>query len=78
MPPMTAQTSEFGALQRAIDAAGGTQAALADRLGFTQQAVSEWVAAGRVSRHAAFLIELMFEISRHELRPDLYPVEAAA
>lgn len=74
---MTDQNPQTAALQRAIDIAGGTQAALAAMLGFTQQAISEWVAAGRVSRHGAMLVETATGIPRHELRPDLYPAPAA-
>ena len=75
---MTAQTPESAALQRAIDAAGGTQAALASQVQYTQQAVSEWVAAGRVSRFAVLAVEAATGVSRHDLRPDLYPATAAA
>jgi DNA-binding transcriptional regulator YdaS (Cro superfamily) len=77
MPTMIDQNPQTAALQRAIELAGGTQAALAARLGFTQQAVSEWVAAGRVSRHGAMLIEAATGIPRQELRPDLYLTPAA-
>lgn len=77
MAPMTDQPSETAALQRAIEAAGGTQAALAEKLGYTQQAISEWVVSGRVPRPAALLIELLFQIPRHELRPDVYPAPSA-
>lgn len=73
---MTATTSATEALQRAIDAAGGTQAALAARLGYTQQAVSEWVRYGRVSRYGVLPVEQATGIPRHELRPDLYPAAA--
>ena len=75
---MTAQKPESAALQRAIDAAGGTQAALAIKTGYTQQAVSEWVRDGRVSRYGVLPVEAATGISRHELRPDLYPRTAAA
>lgn len=78
---MTDQNPQTAALHRAIDLAGGTQAALANKLGFTQQAISEWVAAGRVSRHGAMLVETVVGIPRHELRPDLFaapPTQDAA
>lgn len=75
---MTDQNPEAAALQRAIAAAGGTQAALAAKVGFTQQAVSEWVVAGRVSRFAVLPVEAATGVPRYELRPDLFPAAAAA
>ncbi len=51
----------------------GLMKKVADALGITQGAVSQWrrVPAGRVLD-----VERVTGISRHVLRPDLYPVEA--
>lgn len=77
-------------LQRAIDAAGGTQAALADALKasaskpkeeITQQAVSYWLRNDRVPPHWVPAVSEVTGIPRHELRPDmpsLFPPPAEA
>ena len=59
------------ALKRAMDAVGG-QAALAKEIGVTAQAVSQW---GEVPPLRVLAVERASGISRHELRPDLYPVD---
>ncbi|MBJ2282469.1 helix-turn-helix domain-containing protein [Pseudomonas sp. MF6767] len=61
-------------LERAILAAGSGKA-LAGLLGVTPMAVSYWKARGVPARHA-LSIEKATGVSRHELRPDLYPVES--
>lgn len=63
-------------LERAIQAAG-TGKALAELLGVTPMAVSYWKARGVPARQA-IPIEKATGISRHELRPDLYPTEIEA
>lgn len=65
-------------LQRALTACGGP-AALARRLGLTPQAVCKWhqVPAERVLAVEAACRHTVDPVSRHELRPDLYPVEPA-
>lgn len=63
-------------LERAIQAAG-TGKALAGLLGVTPMAVSYWKARGVPARQA-IPIEKATGISRHELRPDLYPTENEA
>src|SRR5579883_7076 len=62
------------ALERAILEAGGV-AALARAINVTPQAVSQW---DRVPAERAIAVEKATEgrISRHELRPDLYPAPA--
>jgi DNA-binding transcriptional regulator YdaS (Cro superfamily) len=64
-------------LRRAIRNAGG-QAALARRLGVSQQLLSGWVTgAKRIRAERVLKIEKETGIPRHELRPDLYPLDAA-
>jgi len=59
-------------LIRAIEAAGGP-AALAVALGVSSQAVSQWE---RCPAHRVIAVEAAAggAVSRHDLRPDLYPV----
>lgn len=56
------------AFERAVNAAGSRKA-LADKLGVSQPAISQWrrVPAGRVIQ-----IEALTGVSRHELRPDVF------
>lgn len=60
------------ALERAITEAGGV-AALARTLGVSSQAISQWE---RVPAERVLEVERATKVTRHELRPDLYP-EAA-
>jgi DNA-binding transcriptional regulator YdaS (Cro superfamily) len=52
----------------------GSQAALAELVGVRQPAVSKWLAKG-APLPAEFVLRVEAEtgISRHELRPDVYP-----
>lgn len=59
------------ALERAIKAAGGI-AKLAEPLGITAQAVSQW---DEVPPLRVLAVEMVSGVSRSELRPDLYPPE---
>ena len=61
------------ALNRAMKAVGG-QAALAKEIGVTAQAVSQWE---EVPPLRVLAVERVSGVSRHELRPDLYPAEPA-
>ena len=63
------------AIHRACEAAG-SQSALARMLEVTPQAVQSWCATGRVPAERVISIEAATGISRHELRPDLYPQAA--
>lgn len=63
-------------IQRAAQLAGG-QSALARKLGCTSQAVSKMCSTGRVPAERVIAIEAATGVSRHELRPDLYPLETA-
>lgn len=50
--------------------------ALANRLGLTRQAVWGWFAPGKqIPATRVLQVERVTGISRHELRPDLYPRE---
>ena len=63
------------AIHRAVEQAGGQQA-LAQKLGVRYQAVQKWLRAKRVPAERVLAIEEATGglVSRHELRPDLYPV----
>lgn len=61
------------ALKRAIAAAGGLTA-LADPLGITPQAIWNWQ---EVPARRVLAVERITGVSRHDLRPDLYPKERA-
>lgn len=60
-------------LDRAKERVGG-QAELAKRIGVSAQAISQW---DEVPPLRVLAVEAASGISRHELRPDLYPVEEA-
>jgi DNA-binding transcriptional regulator YdaS (Cro superfamily) len=65
-------------LARAISAAG-SQAALSDRIGVSQQLISYWLrkgARGVPAEHVS-AIEMATGISRHELRPDVFGAKPA-
>lgn len=64
------------AIERAAEKAGG-QSALARMLGYTPQAVQRMCATGRVKAELVLKIEKLTGVSRHALRPDLYPKEKA-
>lgn len=64
------------AATRAAAAVGG-QSALARILGCTPQAVQRMCSTGRVPAERVLSIEAASGVSRHELRPDLYPKSAA-
>lgn len=65
------------ALRQAIKAAGG-QTALARAIGKTQGHVSQWLRREHVPAEEVLKIEAATGISRHDLRPDLYPREGEA
>jgi DNA-binding transcriptional regulator YdaS (Cro superfamily) len=64
------------ALDRAIKLAGG-QAALARYIGLSPTAVWAWTRKQkRVPAEYVLKVEAASGVSRHELRPDIYPVAA--
>lgn len=69
----------MNALQRAIEVVG-TQVALAAAIGVTAQAVNQWLTKGRIPAERVLEIERATEgrVSRHDLRPDLYPRQEQA
>jgi DNA-binding transcriptional regulator YdaS (Cro superfamily) len=62
------------ALERAVASVGG-QAKFARLIGVTAQAVSQW---DEVPPLRVLAVENVSGVSRHELRPDLYPLEEEA
>ncbi|MEO1830019.1 MAG: YdaS family helix-turn-helix protein [Pseudomonas sp.] len=67
----------MSAISKAVEKAG-SQAELARLLGVSSQAVNKMLAAKRVPAERVLKIEEVTGVSRHELRPDLYPAESAA
>lgn len=67
--------SPHSALIRALDALG-SQAALAGLCGVTQPAVWKWVRLHKaLPAEHVLKVESATGVSRHDLRPDLYPRE---
>lgn len=62
------------ALERAVASVGG-QAKFARLIGVTAQAISQW---DEVPPLRVLAVESVSGVSRHELRPDLYPLEDEA
>ena len=69
--PQPLPTGPWDPLEQALASVGG-QAALARRLGVSRQAVQAWKTAP-VRR--VLQIEKITGVSRHDLRPDVYPRE---
>lgn len=68
--------SSTEALKKACDLAGG-QKPLADRIGTTQSQVWYWLTRSKRGVAPEFVLPIEREtgVSRHDLRPDLYPLE---
>ena len=69
-----AMTGKTKALREAVENVGG-QAEFARLIGITAQAVSQW---DEVPPLRVLAVERVSGVSRHKLRPDLYPLEEAA
>lgn len=63
-------------IDRAADVVGG-QRALAEAMGISPQAVNKWKSS-RVPAERVLDFERVSGLSRHEIRPDIYPREAVA
>lgn len=50
----------------------GGQSALARALGVTPQAVQQWVKADRIPAEKCLAVEKELNLSRYELRPDVF------
>ena len=75
---MNTEITPFQALERAIEVAGG-QSALARICHCTQAAVWKWVKKGRpLPAEHVITVEAETGVSRHALRPDIYPHDAAS
>lgn len=68
--------NEHIAIRRAIDLMGGVYPAAA-RMGVSPQAVYKWLKQGRAPVVRVLEIERAAGVRRWELRPDIYPREAA-
>lgn len=64
-------------MQKAASAAGGNSA-LAREFGISPQAVQQWCASGRPPAERVLDVERITGVSRHDLRPDIYPIETTA
>lgn len=61
------------AIESAV-AIAGSQSELARRIGVRQGYVWKWLRSGRIPAERVIAIEAATGISRHELRPDIYPI----
>ena len=67
--------SPFEALTALVDKAG-SQSALARQLGVSQTAVWKWLQSSkRLPAEYVLKAESLYGVSRHLLRPDIYPIE---
>ena len=73
---MPSKSRKPSAIQRAAAAVGG-QSALARAVNVAPQAVQKWCATGNVPAERVIPVEAISGVSRHDLRPDLYPRDAA-
>jgi len=60
------------ALEEAIKAAG-SQLRLADEVGIASPSITGWIERGKVPASRVLSVEKYTGVSRHRLRPDLYP-----
>jgi DNA-binding transcriptional regulator YdaS (Cro superfamily) len=66
---------DTNALLKAIKVKG-SQASLAKSIGVTQQTISNWLTKSKVGVAPEYVLPIEREtgVSRHELRPDIYPL----
>jgi DNA-binding transcriptional regulator YdaS (Cro superfamily) len=70
---MTNTLTRFEALKQAVENAK-TQASFAAALDVTQPAVSQWLSQSKqLPAEHVLIVERLFGVSRHDLRPDYYP-----
>jgi DNA-binding transcriptional regulator YdaS (Cro superfamily) len=78
---MFPRMSSSSALGKAIEICG-SQAALAAKIGVKQQVISFWLKKSKIGVAAEFVLPIeratFGAVSRHELRPDIYPLEPAS
>lgn len=74
---MVADMTPYEALMAAVEQAG-SQSALARLVGCSNTAVWKWVQSSkRMPAEFVLRAEQATGVSRHELRPDIYPVEVS-
>lgn len=72
---MQTNATPFEALQAAVTRAG-SQSALARVCGVSQTAVWKWIQSGkRLPAELCLVVERETGVSKHLLRPDIYPAE---
>ncbi|WP_024873117.1 transcriptional regulator [Tolumonas lignilytica] len=71
------QNQDKTPLEKAINSAG-SQVLLAEMLGVTPQAVQQWKKSNKVPAERVISVERITGVSRHDIRPDIYPRESAA
>lgn len=70
---MSTEITPFQALQRIVDAAG-SQHKLSRALGVSSTAVWKWVQGAKpLPVEYVLKAEQLYGVSRHDLRPDIYP-----
>lgn len=60
-----------------VDAGGGL-GPVAEKVGVRYQAIQQWLKRGKVPAERVIAMEQATGISRHELRPDIYPDDRKA
>jgi DNA-binding transcriptional regulator YdaS (Cro superfamily) len=60
-------------LIKAIDTAGGLTA-LGRKIGVTPQRIYNWRRSGKIPANQVLAIERATGVSRHSMRPDIYPL----
>lgn len=64
-------------IEKACEAVGG-KGKLAGLIKVTPQAVSHWVAAGKIPAERVLEVERVSGVPRSQLRPDIYPADISA